>query len=95
MALRYKNLPKQRLAWVLCCRIVLDYVAAFKFLVERKPKEFSAVIDAHKAFYKWLPDLKRKRSSLIQRKNIKEMYQGLLLIDYYLLQRKSFNDLKF
>lgn len=95
MALLYKNLPKQRLAWVLYCRIVLDYVAAFKFLFERKPKEFSAVIDAHKAFYKWLPDLKRKRSSLIQRKNIKEMYQGLLLIDYYLLQRKSFNDLKF
>ena len=55
----------------------------------------SAVIDAHKAFYKWLPDLKRKRSSLIQRRKIKEMYQGLLLIDYYLLQRKSFNDLKF
>ena len=95
MALLYKNLPKQRLAWVLCCRILLDYVAAFKFLFERKPKECSAVIDAHKAFYKWLPDLKRKRSSLIQRRKIKEMYQGLLLIDYYLLQRKSFNDLKF
>ena len=89
MALLYKNLPKQRLAWVLSCRILLDYVAAFKFLFERKPKEFSAVIDAHKAFYKWLPDLKRKRNSLIQRKYIKEMYQGLLL------QRKSFNDLKF
>ena len=27
MALLYKNLPKRRLAWVMCSRIVLDYVA--------------------------------------------------------------------
>ena len=95
MALLYKNLPKRRLAWVLGCRILLDYIAALKFLCERKPKEFSAVIDAHKAFYKWLPDLKEKRKNLKQQQNIKGMYQGLLLVDYYLLRKKKFSDLKF
>ncbi len=95
MALLYKNLPKHRLAWVMCSRIVLDYVAGFKFLMERKPKEFSAVVDAHKAFYKWLPKLKKKRQGLKQQSRVSGMYQGLLLIDYYLLGKKKYSDLKF
>ncbi len=95
MALLYKNLPKHRLAWVMCLRIVLDYVAALKFLLERKPKEFSAVVDAHKAFYKWLPELKKKRQSLKQQSKVSGMYQGLLLIDYYFLGKKKYSDLKF
>ena len=95
MALLYKNLPKRRLAWVMCSRIVLDYVAGFKFLMERKPKEFSAVVDAHKAFYKWLPQLKKKRQGLKQQSRVSGMYQGLLLIDYYLLGKKKYSDLKF
>ncbi len=95
MALLYKNLPKHRLAWVMCSRIVLDYVAGFKFLMERKPKEFSAVVDAHKAFYKWLPQLKKKRQGLKQQSRVSGMYQGLLLIDYYLLGKKKYSDLKF
>lgn len=95
MALLYKNLPKHRLAWVMCLRIVLDYVAAIKFLLERKPKEFSAVVDAHKAFYKWLPELKKKRQSLKQQSKVSGMYQGLLLIDYYFLGKKKYSDLKF
>lgn len=95
MALLYKNLPKRRLAWVMCSRIVLDYVAGFKFLMERKPNEFSAVVDAHKAFYKWLPQLKKKRQGLKQQSRVSGMYQGLLLIDYYLLGKKKYSDLKF
>ena len=95
MALLYKNLPKRRLAWVMCSRIVLDYVAGFKFLMERKPKEFSAVVDAHKAFYKWLPQLKKKRQGLKQQSRVSGMYQGLLLIDYYLLGKKKHSDLTF
>ena len=95
MALLYKNLPKRRLAWVMCSRIVLDYVAGFKFLMEQKPKEFIAVVDAHKAFYKWLPQLKKKRQGLKQQSRVSGMYQGLLLIDYYLLGKKKYSDLKF
>ena len=94
MALLFKNLPHNRLKWVLFCRVILDYVAAFKFLLERKPKEFSAVIKAHRAFYQWLPFLKAKRKSLSHRDNVKGIYQGRLLIDYYLLRKKKFSDLK-
>lgn len=75
------------------CRIILDYVAAFKFLLERKPKEFSAVVKAHKAFYQWIPSLKAKRKSLKQQKHVSGLYPGRLLIDYYLLRKKRFSDL--
>ena len=95
MALLYKNLPTQRLAWVIGSRIVLDYVAAFKFLLERKPKEFSAVVSAHRAFHQWVPRLKAKRQSLAQKTRPTGMYRGLLLIDYYLLGKKKYTDLKF
>lgn len=95
MALLYKNLPNQRLAWVIGSRIVLDYVAAFKFLLERKPKEFSAVVSAHRAFHQWVPRLKAKRQSLAQKTRPIGMYRGLLLIDYYLLGKKKYTDLKF
>lgn len=95
MALLYKNLPTQRLAWVIGSRIVLDYVAAFKFLLERKPKEFSAVVSAHRAFHQWVPRLKAKRQSLAKKTRPTGMYRGLLLIDYYLLGKKKYTDLKF
>jgi len=95
MALLYKNLPTQRLAWVIGSRIMLDYVAAFKFLLERKPKEFSAVVSAHRAFHQWVPRLKAKRQSLAQKTRPTGMYRGLLLIDYYLLGKKKYTDLKF
>ena len=88
-----KNLPQNRLKWVLFCRVILDYVAAFKFLLERKPKEFGAVVDAHKAFYKWLPSLKEKRKKLKHQRNVSGLYPGRLLIDYYLLRKKRFSDL--
>ena len=94
MALLYKNLPKRRLLWVLGCRVVLDYVAAFKFLLERKPKEFKAVTDAHQSFYKWMPRLKVKRLRRQSQQQVSCIYSGILLVDYYLLRRTRFSKLK-
>ena len=89
MALLYKNLPPSRLAWVMVLRVVLDYVAAFKFLLERKPQEFWAVARAHRAFYRWLPQLKKRRRR--DSKPVSCTLNGLLLIHYYLLKKKHFS----
>ena len=91
MALLYKNLPQKRLAWVMVLRVLLDYVAAFKFLLERKPQEFKAVVDAHKAFYKWMPRLKVKRYRQQSQQKVTCIYQGLLLVRYYLLHKTKFS----
>ena len=93
MALLYKNLPQSRLAWVMVCRVVLDYVAAFKFLMERKPKEFSAVVQAHRAFYKWMPRLKVKRLRR-QQLPVSCIHPRLILVDYYLLRHHLFSQLQ-
>ncbi len=94
MALLYKNLPQKRLAWVMVLRVVLDYVAAFKFLLERKPQEFKAVVDAHKAFYKWMPRLKVKRYRQQSQQKVTCIYEGLLLVRYYLFRKTKFSQLK-
>ena len=88
MALLYKNLPQRRLIWVMLCRVVLDYVAAFKFLLEGKPKEFKAVAQAHHAFYRWLPTLKTRRCR--DAEPVSCTLNSLLLIHYYLLKKKHF-----
>lgn len=93
LALLYKNLLPRRARWVIGCRILLDYVAAFKFLLERKPKEFAAVVQAHRAFYKWLPQLRAKRSRQNIRLDIPCLYNGLIIVDYYLRRRSRFSQL--
>lgn len=94
MALLYKNLPQNRLWWVLSLRVVLDYVAGFKFLAEGHPLEFSAVAKAHRAFYKWMPRLKVKRYRRQEHQKVSCLYQGRLLFDYYLWHKQRFSDLK-
>lgn len=94
MALLYKNLPQNRLWWVLSLRVVLDYVAGFKFLAEGHPQEFSAVAKAHRAFYKWMPRLKVKRYRRQEHQKVSCLYQGRLLFDYYLWHKQRFSDLK-
>ena len=89
MALLYKNLPDSRLAWVMFMRWGLDYVAALKFLAERKPKELQAVVQAHLAFHKW-------RRTLRQRRTAHNHCQGqyFLLLQYYLQGHKHFDQLR-
>lgn len=89
IAMLYKNLPQRQLAWVLVCRMVLDYVAAFKFLLESNPKEFQAVAKAHRAFFRWKPKLKSRRNR--DAKPVSCTLNSLLLIHYYLLKKKQFS----
>ncbi|MBR1793446.1 MAG: glycosyltransferase family 2 protein [Bacteroidales bacterium] len=94
MALLYKNLPQHRLHWVMALRMVLDGVAGLKFLLEGHPKECLAVIKAHQAYRRWKPQLREKRSRT-QPREVDCVYNGHLLIDYYLLGKKRFSQLKF
>ena len=92
MAMLYKNLPPRRCAWVMCMRYLLDWVAAFKFLMGKDPAEFHAVFQAHRDFRRWRPQLKKRRfaSPLIPTGTL----PGLLLIYYYLLGKKKFSQYK-
>ena len=89
MALLFKNLPSNRLGWVMLCRTILDVVAATKFLLEGNPQEFKAVFRAHRAFRKWKPSLKARRCR--DAKPVSCTLNSLLLIHYYLLKKKHFS----
>lgn len=48
----YKNLPKNRLIYTFFVRIILDFIASFKFLFDSGFLSFFAVYKAHFNFYR-------------------------------------------
>ncbi|MBR6049455.1 MAG: glycosyltransferase family 2 protein [Bacteroidales bacterium] len=93
LSMLYKNLPSNRRWWVLATRMWLDRVAALKFLMEGHRGEYLAVRKAHREYRAWKPALKAKREA-IKPKQVPCVYQGHLLVDYYLLRRSRFSDLR-
>lgn len=63
LSLLVKNLPKGRVFPTIVYRIVLDWVAAMKFLCEGGLADFRMVFKAHLDFYKRLKSLKQKRKA--------------------------------
>lgn len=92
MALLYKNLPEGRRSKVMRLRYLLDIVASLKFLLGGNAKEMKAVFQAHKDFRQWKPALKECRS-LLNPHEVSCIYQGNLLVDYYLRGKKTFDKL--
>ena len=77
LSLLVKNLPEKHVHRTILYRIVLDWIAALKFLVEGCPKDFRMVFKAHRDFYKRLKTLRENRKvtehkmvSCIYRRNI-------------------------
>lgn len=92
ITLLYKNLPANRLAYVFVTRLVLDGVAAFKFLIDGGFQDFWAVIRAHMSFYRTFHKQKYKRK-LIKHKNVSQVYQGNIVIAYFLKGIKYFSQI--
>lgn len=92
LAMLYKNLPSKRLCRVLAARWVLDWVAAFTFLLQGKAGEFRAVFKAHKEYRQMKTSLREKRATLNPHE-VSCMYNGYLLVDYHLLRKRRFDQL--
>lgn len=93
-----KNHPPKFLFLKIIFRLILDGVAAFKFLFDGQPKHFFAVIKAHFSFYYFLPSTLEKRKKLKQipcfKFNISQIYNGNVVYEYFLKGKKTFNQLK-
>ena len=85
----YKNLEQERLVRVLAARLLLDYVAALKFLVDGGFKDMAAVIRAHFYFWKNLSRLRKKREKIPHLK-VSQIYWGNVVLQHYLQRKKSF-----
>ncbi|MCC6372959.1 MAG: glycosyltransferase family 2 protein [Bacteroidia bacterium] len=92
-----KNHPPKNLLPKIIFRMVLDGVAAFKFLLDGQPKHFFAVIRAHFAYYAWLPKILTKRKQLQNTKDFKycfnHIYKGNVVAEYFIRGKKKFTDL--
>lgn len=93
LSLLIKNLPARQLLWKIPLRLMLDWVAAIKFLVNGFPADAWAVVKAHFSFIK---NLHRDYAKRAQEKihPIRTIYKGVLIIDYYLKGKHSYSDLR-
>jgi GT2 family glycosyltransferase len=88
----YKNLPDERIIPVFSIRLILDGIAAIKFLFDGGFRDFFAVIRAHLSFYRVYPELKRERK-LQAHKKVADIYQKNLVVEYFIRRKKKFTDL--
>jgi GT2 family glycosyltransferase len=92
LSLLYKNLPGNLLWRVFVFRFPLDAVAALKFLLDGGFSDFRAVIRAHLYFYKNFGKLRKKRKA-IHHNHVSCIYEGHLLVDYFLKKKRTFPEL--
>jgi len=93
LSLLVKNLPQKRVKRTILYRILLDWVAAFKFLFEGCGKDFCMVFKAHWDFYKRLSSLRLKRKENTHQM-VSCIYRRNIVFDNILLGKKKFSELR-
>lgn len=94
LSLLIKNLPAAQLVWKIPARLVLDWLAAIKFLLGGFAADSWAVLKAHADFLKHLPRDYSKRNTPLSANTIKTIYKGSLLFGYFLQGKKYFRDFR-
>ena len=94
MIMLIKNLGKAQLAIALPIRLVLDWMAAIRFLFLGKGGEFMAVARAHLYVLAHLRGLASKRASGTPYM-ARHIYPRPILVDYHLRGKRKFTDLRF
>ncbi len=94
----YKNLDKYHFHRILLARLVLDGVAAIKFLGGFHLHNFWAVLKAHLYFYRHLGILAQKRKKLKSKNKIKnhpEIYPKSIMWKFFIQKKRHYSDLDF
>ena len=92
--LLYKNLPSNKLYFILFVRMILDGLAAFKFLISFSFSHFIAIFKGHISFYKNLRKLqnKKKQYSLVD-SYPNCIYMNSLVYVYFIRKKKFFKEI--
>ncbi len=94
----FKNLPKKQFKRIFITRMILDGVAAVKFLAGLNFSGFGAVAKAHVSFYKNLSKLKQKRKEIQKHVIVKthsEMCKKSIMWKFFIQKKEKFSDLHF
>jgi hypothetical protein len=93
-----KNLPHKKAKRTFFTRLILDGIAAFKFLFGFHFKGFIAVFHAHISFYKRLTHMRAKRELAkfqISGDKHPEIYPKSLMWKFFIQKKHKFSDLDF
>lgn len=94
----HKNLPKNKFYSTFFARMILDGVAALKFLLGGEFSNFAAVFKAHMSYYASLSKFRKKRKNLlphVSKNKHSEIYQNSIIFDFYLRKKQHYSDLNF
>ncbi len=100
MSLLMKNLPDHTAFVIIGYRVILDWAAAFKFLIDGYFLDFFAIARAHFSFYRRFPRLlyQRKKNQHSLDGSIKNFpsttYSKNIVFKHYIEKIKSFSQLK-
>ncbi len=92
-----KNYNQGNFVLKLFYRMILDGIAALKFLIDLHPKHSFAVLHAHLSFYSKARIFYRKRISIqnnVKQKHVSGMYKKSVVFEYFLFGKKNFSDLQ-
>ena len=93
-----KNASSQFLFFKIIYRMILDGVAAIKFLCEGKGSHFIAIIKAHFSFYAFLPSTLRKRKAMQSLHEFKNsntcIYKKNTVYEHFVKHVRYYSDLK-
>ncbi len=94
----YKNVSSKTLWWKIPAKILIDLLAAVKFVASGKIKDAQAVILGNFHFLANISKWHKRREvskALVPGKINKIIYPGILVFERYLKQRKRFSQLRF
>ncbi|WP_224482732.1 glycosyltransferase family 2 protein [Robertkochia aurantiaca] len=83
-----KNLPRRKVLPLLIARLLLDGIAAARFLFQLKVRHFAAVFKAHLSFYRNLGKMLKKRDFV--NKDIKYYKCTSIVLSYFVYRRKLY-----
>ena len=96
MALLVKNLPPGKIKRVILSRLLLDGIAAIKFLFDGNLKHSWAVFKAHISFYRMLPYLlKKRKANILNTKKWEhtEIYPKSVVSEFFLKKKHTYKEL--
>lgn len=94
----YKNVPPGKFIGVITIRLILDGIAAVKFLLGSHINGFKAVWKAHIAFYRNQGSLRKKRRMIQEKVSIhdhKEILPKSVMWNFFILKKHTFTELDF
>jgi hypothetical protein len=92
----FKNLPLSQLIPVMLTRMVLDGMSAIAYLLKGSGDFFFAVIRAHFAFYRRIPlmvTMRQRMKGTVRTGMFKEIYPGIIIYNFFINNRRKFDQL--